>query len=487
LIDTTSENAAAREAALSYRKSGPHAARPRIIKRMTPGLDHTVRRQTPPGMSVFMLIWFGQVVSLMGSGLTGFALGVWVYQLTGSTTQYSLIIVCSRLPGILISPIAGALIDRWDRRRAMIFSDLGAGLTILAIALLYFAGALEIWHVCVALIINSGLSAFQWPAYSAATTMLVSKKHYGRAAGMVQTGDALSHIVSPVLGGILLTAIMLHGIFLVDFATFLFSILTLLLVRIPSPRKAEQVEAAKKSLLREVAYGWRYITSRPGLMALLVFFAVTNFFGGFILVLTTPMVLSFASPSVLGTVLSIGGSGMLFGSMLMSTWGGPKRRIHGVLGFQLLTGLCFILAGLRPSAEIVTVAAFFFFFSLPFINGSSQAIWQSKIAPEVQGRVFAVRRMIAWSSVPLSYLIAGPLAEYLCEPLLMPGGLLAPTVGRMIGVGPGRGIGFLFIVMGFLTLSITAAGYLYPRLRLLEDEVLDTIADAEVNAACAVE
>lgn len=419
----------------------------------------------------------------MGSGLTGFALGVWVYQVTGSTTKYALITVCSRLPAVAVAPVAGALIDRWDRRRAMIFSDVGAGLTILSIALLYMVGILQVWHICVALIINSALSAFQWPAYSAATTMLVSEKHYGRAAGMMQTGEALGYVVSPFLGGILLTTIKLHGIFLVDFATFLFSILTLLLVRIPSPAKIGQMKAAKESLLREVAFGWRYITSRPGLMALLVFFAITNFFGGFILVLTTPMVLSFASPSALGTVLSIGGSGMLFGSMLMSAWGGPKRRINGVLGFQVLTGLCFILAGLRPSVEVVAVAAFFFFFSLPFINGSSQAIWQSKIAPEVQGRVFAVRRMIAWSSVPLSYLIAGPLAEYVCEPLLMDGGPLTSTVGRVIGIGPGRGIGFLFIIMGLLTLLITVVGYLYPRLRFLEDEIANGMAVPDVNAA----
>jgi hypothetical protein len=173
---------------------------------------------------------------------------------------------------------------------------------------------------------------------------------------------------------------------------------------------------------------------------------------------------------------------MLFGSMLMSAWGGPKRRINGVLGFQLLTGLCFILAGLRPSAQLIAVAAFFFFFSLPFINGSSQAIWQSKIAPQVQGRVFAVRRMIAWSSVPFSYLIAGPLAEYVFEPLLAAEGPLASTVGRLIGAGPGRGIGFLFIIMGILTLLIVLAGYSYPRLRHLEDEVADAVAGSDINA-----
>jgi MFS transporter, DHA3 family, macrolide efflux protein len=445
-------------------------------------VDRTAETGASGGMPVFSLVWFGQVVSFMGSGLTAFALGVWVYQKTGSVTQYSLITISSRLPAIIIAPIAGALIDRWDRRWAMIFSDTGASLGILAIALLYIGGNLQVWHICLALLVSAGLGAFQWPAYSSAITMMVPKRHYGRAAGMLQVGEALGHVVSPALGGLLLVSIALYGIFLIDFATFLFSICTLLLVRIPSPRKTSEVIGTRKSLLHEVAYGWRYVTSRRGLLALLIFFAMTNSMGGFILVLTTPMVLSFASPSVLGTVLSVGGSGMLVGSVLISAWGGPRKRMRMIFGFQLVIGLCFILAGLRPSAGLITVAAFFFFFSLPLVNGSSQAIWQSKIAPEVQGRVFAVRRMIAWSSLPLSYMAAGPLAEYVFEPLLTKGGPLASTVGRVIGVGPGRGIGFLFIILGGLTLLIVSAGYLYPRLRLLEDEVLDTVPDIEAAA-----
>src|SRR5437868_4601395 len=199
----------------------------------------STERATPPGVaphfSVFAFVWLGQVVSLMGSGLTAFALGVWVFQTTGSTMQYALMTICSRLPTILVAPIAGALIDRWDRRRAMLLSDVGAGLSILAIALLYIVGVLQIWHIYIALIINSALIAFQWPAYSAATTLLVNKKHYGRAAGMVQTAEALSLIISPVLDGVLLLIIKLNGIFLVDCATFVFSILTLLLVRILPP------------------------------------------------------------------------------------------------------------------------------------------------------------------------------------------------------------------------------------------------------------
>jgi predicted MFS family arabinose efflux permease len=450
---------------------------------MAAGIDRASQADAPPSFSVFVLVWVGQVVSLLGSGLTAFALGVWVFQMSGSTTQYAFITVCSRLPAILVAPIAGALIDRWDRRHAMIFGDVGAGLSILAVALLYIAGVLNIWHICIALILNSALSAFQWPAYAAATTMLVSKKNYGRAAGMIQTGDALGFIVSPILGGVLLLTIKLDGIFLVDVATFFFSILTLLIVRIPSPAKISEAGVAGKSIWREVAFGWRYITSRPGLMALLLFFATTNFLSGFILVLTTPLVLTFASASVLGTVMSVGGSGMLIGGLVMSAWGGPKRRIYTVFGFQLLSGFCFILGGLRPSAVLIMIAAFFFFFSLTFVNGSSQAIWQSKIPPDLQGRVFAVRRMVAWSALPLSYMIAGPLAEYVFEPFMAVGGRYAGTVGQVIGVGPGRGIGLLFIIMGILTILIVCGGYFYPRLRLLEDEVMDTVPDGNLNAA----
>ena len=442
-------------------------------------VERAAPQTAPPKMSVFSVVWFGQVVSLTGSYLTSFALGVWVFQFTGSITQFALITLCSRLPGIAIAPIAGALIDRWDRRRALIYIDLAGGLTILGLALLYFAGRMAVWHVCVAMTVNSVLSAFQWPAYSAATTMLVPKRQLGRAAGMVQTGEAIAFMISPALGGVLLISIGLDGIFLLDFVTFLFAMTTLFLIRIPTPPK--NIQEVKQSLRNEIAYGWRYITSRPGLLALLVFFAVTNFLSGFIFVLTTPMVLSFTTPSVLGTVLSMGGLGMLIGGVVMTAWGGPTRRINGVLGFQLLTGFCFILAGLRASAVLIAVASFFFYFTVPFVGGSSQAIWQTKVSPEVQGRVFAVRRMIAWSSIPLSYLFAGPLAQYVFEPLLSQGGLLAGSVGHFTGTGPGRGIGFLFIILGVLTLLIVACGYFYPRLRLLEDEIVDAIPDLMPN------
>jgi MFS transporter, DHA3 family, macrolide efflux protein len=179
---------------------------------------------------------------------------------------------------------------------------------------------------------------------------------------------------------------------------------------------------------------------------------------------------------VLGTVLSIGGVGMLAGSLVMGVWGGPKRRVYGVLGARLVQGLVFFLGGLQPSAPLIAGASFIFLFAYSILVGSIQALFQSKVAPDVQGRVFAVRRMIVWSSMSLAYLVAGPLADHVFEPLLAANGPLAGSIGRLIGAGPGRGIGLLFMVMGILTMLATAVGYLYPRLRRVEDELPDMIA-----------
>jgi DHA3 family macrolide efflux protein-like MFS transporter len=434
-------------------------------------------RVVPQGFRTFLLIWLGQLVSLTGSGLTGFALGVWVFQHTGSVTQFALISLSTTLPGIVFSPIAGALVDRWDRRWAMILSDAGAALCTLSIALLLLGGWLKVWHIYVAMAISSTFSAFQWPAYSAATTLLVPKEHFGRASGMVQISEAVAQIASPVIAGVLVGVIHLQGVILVDFATFLFALTTLFLARIPRPERTAEGKAGQGSLLREAAYGWTYIVARPGLLGLLLFFAATNFTSGIVSVLFTPLVLSFTTVAVLGTVMSIGGVGFLSGSLAMSAWGGPKRRVSGIFALSILQAVVLFAAGLPPRVAVLAPAVFLYFLAMPIINGCSQAIWQSKTAPDVQGRVFAVRRMIAWSSLPLAYLIAGPLADRVFEPLLAEGGPLAQGIGRIIGVGPSRGIGLLFIVLGIISLLATLIGILYPHLRKVETELPDVIGD----------
>jgi DHA3 family macrolide efflux protein-like MFS transporter len=431
------------------------------------------RPRTVYGMRIFSIIWFGQLISTLGSGLTGFALGVWIYEQTGSATLFALNMLAYALPSLLVSPLAGALVDRWDRRWVMILSDSGAALTTMTVLLLVLGGNLQVWQVYLVTAIGAALNSFQWPAYSAATTMLVPKEHLGRAGGMVQIGEAISQLVSPAVAGALYVVSGLRGVTLIDFATFLFAVTTLLLVRIPQPEVSQEGRAGKGPLRQEIVYGWKYIAARPGLLGLLLVFAGFNFLSGLANPLIAPMVLDMTSPQTFGFLASLVGLGMLAGTLVMSIWGGPRRRIHGVLAYLVVSGLFLAMFGVTSSIPVMAVAGFGLMFVMPIINGSSQAIWQSKVAPDVQGRVFSVRRMIAQSISPVAYALAGPLADRVFKPLLMPDGALAGSVGRIIGVGPGRGIGLLFIVMGLLSSLVSLSAYLSPRVRNLEDEIPD--------------
>jgi MFS family permease len=436
-------------------------------------------RMITKGMRTFFVIWSGQLVSTIGSGLTGFALGVWIYQETGSVILFSFNLLAVAVPTLIVSPFAGALVDRWDRRWVMILSDTGAGLATLSIAILFLTDNLTWWSIVIATAFNSAFTSFQWPAYSAVTTLLVPKDQLGRAGGMVQIGDAISQLLAPAAAGVLFVTTGLGGVIAIDFATYLFAVLTLFLVRVPSPERSQAGKEGQGSIWKEAVFGWTYIRTRAGLLGLLLVFAASNFVSGMIFPLITPMILDLTSADMLGYLFSIVGVGMLVGTLVMSAWGGPKRRIHGVLGFLMISGFFISILGISPLIPVIAIGGFGIMFTMPIINGSSQAIWQSKVDPDVQGRVFAVRRMIAMSMTPLAYLVAGPLVDWLFRPLLVESGALAGSIGQLIGVGPSRGTGFLFIILGAASTIVAALGYLNPHVRNVEDELPDAMPEME--------
>lgn len=428
-------------------------------------------------MRLFHIIWFGQMISIIGSGLSSFALDVWIYQKTGSVTQFAIAFLFGSIPPLLITPFAGALADRWNRRYCMMIGDCGAGVAMLAIAILLFVGKLEVWHIYIAVAVSSAFGSLQWPAYNAAIPQLVAKEDLTRANGLTELADSLKMLIPPILGGALLVTIQLQGVLLVDFITFLVSIITLSIVRFP-PRisnSAAEDEGKKESMFASFTYGLKYLKSRPGLLGLICFFALANFFLSMISVLLTPLILSFTSPAMLGTILFIDGIGMLLSTLLISTRGLPSQQINTILGFQLLGGLCIAATGFQASVPLVAIAAFLFAFGSPIVNCCSQAILQRKVDPEVQGRVFAIEGMMSYILQPIAYIIAGPLADRVFEPLMIANGALASTVGQVMGVGPGRGIGLLFMIIGGLSMLLPLLAYQYPRLRLVEVELIDQI------------
>jgi DHA3 family macrolide efflux protein-like MFS transporter len=426
----------------------------------------------PLGMRTFVIIWLGELLSTLGSGLTSFALGVWVFDRTREVMPFALIMLCSYLPSILISPIAGVLADRWNRRRLMLLADTGDALVTLLIVGLLAIGRLEVWHVYLIAAVSAVFATFQELAYTAAVTMLVPKKDLARAGGLMQMGQALETISSPLLAGILFMAIGLERIIFIDFVTYFFAISALLIVRIPIPKVSTFENAIQKSVLKDVLYGWGYLRSRSGLLGLALFFIPVNFLLNFPAVLITPLVLSFGTPAELGTVNTVGGIGMLLGSIFLGVWGGPKRRVGALIGFVALSSFGLFLIGLRPSTILISAGLFIILFSVPLAAGLNQAIFQTKVAADVQGRVFAVRTVLSRSMLPLTYVTAGLLADRLFEPLMRQNGVLSNTsLGTMIRVGPGRGIGLMFVISAIALIIVCILAFATSTIRLIDDDL----------------
>jgi amino acid adenylation domain-containing protein len=418
----------------------------------------------PAALRAFLTVAFGQLVSLIGSGLTTFALGVWVYQQTGSVSLFGLISVMTLLPAVVLAPVTGAIADRWDRRAIMLAADTLSGVAACSLAALLWTDSLRLWHVYPLVALGAIAIAFQQPAYRAAVTQLVPKRYYGRANGIAQLGSAAGTVVAPLLGGGLVVLIGLTGIVLIDLVTFGFAVVTLLAVRFPD----RLFNKAEESFGRELTGGWRYILRRPGLLAVILATTALNFLVAIVEVIATPLTLSLGAVSTLGLVLSAGGLGLLGGSVLTSVWGGFRRRTTGILGSFALIGVSMVLMGLAAHPVYPAVGLFFLGAATAILNAHWGSIVQAKVGLELQGRVFAASLMLSWLMVPAGFALAGPLASGVFEPL-------ADAAGQ-----PGRGMAFLVMCAGVVSLGLGVAAWRYRRLRLLEDELPDAIPDPVV-------
>jgi MFS transporter, DHA3 family, macrolide efflux protein len=434
--------------------------------------------ETPKDMKTFFIIWGGQLISMLGSGLTTFALGVWIYDQTRQATPFAITVLLGSLPRILLLPFAGSIADRFNRRLIMILSDTFTALMTLAIFILLGMGNLQLWHIYFLAAAMSIASAFQEPAYMASISMIVPKEKLGSANGMVQMGGAIASVLTPVMAGALFVFIGFRGIIIIDFITFFFAIGALMLVRIPQPERAP--EHKDKNIWQDMIFGWNYLRERKGLLGLLYYYAMVNFLLNWSAVLMVPLVLSQYSADVLGILQTVLGVGMLAGSIVMSAWGGAKRRIPAAIGFIVLGVTGLVIAGITPNPYIIGLGAFILMFFVPLASGNSQVVFQTKVARNIQGRVFSVRSTISQSMMPIAFLTAGPLADKFFEPLMKDGGALASTfIGQLLGTGAGRGIGLMFLLSGLTAILVSGLVYLNPRIRNLESELPDALDEEE--------
>ncbi|MFD4786142.1 amino acid adenylation domain-containing protein [Streptomyces sp. NPDC058459] len=429
-----------------------------------------------PSLSRFAVVALGQFLSMIGSSLSTLVLSIWVYQRTGSMTDFALVNAVGMLPGIAAGPLAGAVADRWNRRVIMLTSDAVAGLAMGVLALLVLGRGMQMWQVYLAVSVTSVAGAFQRPAYLAAVAQLVPKRYLGHAGGVSQLGVGVGTVFAPMIAAGLIGVIGVSGVIMIDVGSFAAGVVTLLVVRFPDSLFRRRDE----SFGREVTGGWRYIARRPGLRTALRFFVIDHALYTLGFAVITPMLLIEQSPVMLGTALGAAGVGGLCGSLVMGLWGGTSRRTHGMIVSMAVASLAMVLVGIASPVLIVT-GMFLLAFGESLADGHWIALVQTKVGLELQGRVLAIFMTLMMLTMPIGYLVVGPLAEHYVQPLLEPGGALADTVGVLLGTGPGRGLALLVVVSGLLQLGWAARGWTRPRLRLLEDDLPDALPPAEIG------
>ncbi|MGI2902891.1 MFS transporter [Tolypothrix sp. VBCCA 56010] len=431
-------------------------------------------------MRTFIIIWLGQAVSLIGSGMTGFAFTIWVWELTDQATALALFGFFRQVPQILITPIAGMIVDRWNRKYLMMVSDTVVGLLTITVLLLYVTDNLQLWHLYLAVAVGGIFDQIQELAYLTSVSMMVPKQQYSRASSIAFFVESSSAIIAPALAGALYVVIGLVGILIIDITTFVIAISTLLLIHIPQPTTTEAGTQSHANPKQELYFGWHYITARPSLLAMLVLgslFWFTYTLGNSLL---SPLILARTGNDtrILGTVASAAGLGGIIGALLLSSWD-IKHRIHRVLLSLIGAGLSQTVFGLGIMPLIWIPAKFCSSVNIPIFGSANDVIWFSKVKPEVQGRVFAIRSLVVLVASVVATLIAGPLADYVFEPAMKADGSLAPMLGWIFGIGKGAGMAVLYVISSLGMLLVGLGGYAFGVLRDLEIILPDYDANAE--------
>ena len=413
----------------------------------------------------FFTIWTGQAFSLLGSFLVGFALVWWLTAETGSATILALGTLFQILPQLVLGVLAGALVDRWNRRLVMIVADSVTALATVALMVLFASGQIQIWHILVLMMIRSAGGAFHWPAMQATTSLMVPEAQLTRVAGLNQTMNGLLGIVSPPLGALLVMALPMQLVLVIDVGTALLAVVPLLFIDLPQPAPrppdAEGRPAAPTTVWRDMVEGFHYVRAWRGMLivigiAILLNLVLNPAFSLLPLLVTD----HFGGGALeLGWMDSAWGLGMLLGGLVLSVWGGFKNRVVTSLIGLILQGFGVIAVGLAPAALLgVGIAGIFVAgFMSPIVNGPLMAIMQTSVAPEMQGRVFGLLNSASQAATPIGLLIIGPLADLI-------------------------GIRVPFVFAGLCDLALGILGFFLPALLLIERQ-LGAPATAEPPAS----
>ena len=401
-------------------------------------------------MCGYLLLWFTQAVSGLGSAMTAYALVIWSYTQAGSALRTALLMVCSYAPYVICSIFAGALSDRWDKKKTMLACDALAALSTVIVLLLLKNDALRIWHLYIVNALSGLMNTFQQPASEVATSALLKREYYQKVGGLRYLSNSLNSILTPIITTAVMGLWGIGTVIAIDLCSFLAAFLVLL-VFIPIPKT--EAPKQKESILRSAAEGVRWLKGNPGVFRLMLFLAGINLVASMFNAALPAMVLSKASEAALGTVNAVTGIAMLIGSLLASFMPAPRSRVKAIW-YCLLLSMCtenFCLA-FGGSLWVWCLGAVLGWIALPWMSANLEAVNRLHIPLEIQGRVFAARNSFQFFTIPVGYFLGGFLVDEVFEPLMATQADGLPA--RLFGTGKGSGAAFLFAVLWLMGIAV---------------------------------
>ncbi|MEZ3437925.1 MAG: MFS transporter [Oscillospiraceae bacterium] len=397
-------------------------------------------------LKTYILLWSTQSLSALGSGLTGYALVLWLYTQSGSALKTALLSICSYAPYVLMSIFAGALSDRWNKKKTMLFCDLVAALSTVAVLVLLKTGNLEVWHLYIINALNGLMNTVQQPAAEVAATMLIPEEHYQRTSGLRSFSQSLNSILTPVIATALFTLAGIDTVIMIDLCTFAAAFLVLLLfIRIPEP---ERTETAKEPLLVSAGKGLSWLKQNLLILKLILFLALINLIASIYDAALPAMIISKSGETALGIVNTCVGAATLVGSALAALLPAPKNRVRAICAALLIsmsTENFFLAFG--NSTLMWSAGAVLGWITIPFMNANMDVIFRRTIPSEMQGRVFSCRNSLQFFTIPVGFFLGGILVDEVFEPF-MSGISSAGFLTTVFGTGKGSGAAFLFFCIG---------------------------------------
>jgi MFS family permease len=426
-------------------------------------------QRRPSGFSAFTAVWFGQLLSVVGTRMTNFAVSIWVWDATGRATDFALVLLSAFAATVIFSPLAGVFIDRWNRRLTLMISDLGSAVATGLLLVFFLTGSVSMWQLYLVNFATGAFLAFQVPVFSSTITLMMRRGQYPRANAMMFAVRSVPGLFAPALAAALFAASDIRTILLVDTLSYVVAVAAVLLVGIPEvPRQAG---AVVMSMWQDCLFGFKYILRNRSFRNLQGFLIVINVLASIGFVLLRPLVLARTgnSATAVSVVMTTGAVGGVLGALVLGTLKSPRdkmlRVLLAIVVFSVFGRLMYGVADVLP---LLAFSIMFVSFTIPIIDGYTNTIWQEKVEPHLQGRVFAARQFTEELTVPIATLIAGPLVDEVLTPWMQPGAPGAGLLGGLFGTGQAGGIGLVFAAIGVLGVGVAVAGFVMPSVRRIE-------------------